>query len=420
MIGGQADRGAGHASAGAVSARYWGDVMMLGRLTVVFAMALSFGLAAPQPALGGPGGKTKSSEKNRKYARPRAKGASQYALFSADAETFRKIETQDMVEVARQMYALDEWSTAAVEAVVYDIQDARWNNGKGVEKLSKLLTARAAICGKLAKPGELESGVSEVYRRLLKDPEFSAIQKEIRGFERRHPHRFSDHTEEFEAVLDYDVVVKAHKDWHRRGKLVSQSIRSRGLLSGLMVGPGGKQAKGGEVKKRPSKPRVRPKARPKAKPPAQKERAAKPRPPAKAKPPAKKEPPRKKAAKPSKKVVKPKKARRPKPARQPQARPLNQWERYVHDFIQRHDLTMAQRHAACSILRDMTFRADQIERSTRPRLAEVQNISDKKVRRQRIAALKKPVDELFRQLQRRLDGLLTALQRSKVTPSRKR
>lgn len=401
--------------------------MRLGRLTVVLAMVLSFGLAASLPVLAAPGDTPQSLGKTPRQHRPRDKGVSEYMLFSVDAEKFRNIESADMVEVARQMYQLDASSTAAVEAVVKEIQDARWRDNEETAVFSKLLTTRADLCRKILKGGDLEEGTAGAYRRLMQDESFAVVQKEIRGFERIHPHRFCDYTEQLEAVLDAGAVQKAHRNWRDRGKLLSRNIQARGLLTGLMAGPGGKQVKKGEPKEQAMRPPDRPAAPPQAKPPAAKtpdreaaKQTAKVRSPVKTERPAKQESSRKTSAEQDKKTSEPKNARRQKPAPQPRARPLNEWERYVRDFIQEHDLTNSQRNAALSILRDLTFRADQTERYVRPRLQEAEGISDRQVRQERIAALRQPLDDLFRQLQRRLDGLLTARQRIKATPAKRK
>jgi len=382
---------------------------------VVLVLAMSFGLGAPCPAVAGPGNKVKPSDKNRKHGRPRDKSPSRYALFAEDADSLRKIETEDMVEVARQMYQLDASATAAVETVISEIQDARWTDGKETEVYRELLTSRASLCGSLVNVEELRAGVRGVRRQLLKDKKFSAIQKKIRKFERQHPHRFCDYTDELESVLDSGVVQQAHQNWRRRCKLVSRSIRSRSLLSGLRVGPAGKRPKGNETKEQDSKRRKGSKAKPHVgKAPGRnevKKETSKARPPAETKSTDAKERSRKKSGKRDRKAAKPEAPQ--------QARPLNEWEVYVRDFIQRNDLTMAQRHSALSILRDLTFRADQIERAIRPRLAEAKGISNKKVRKQRLDALRQPINALFHQLQKRLDGLLTASQRSKATATKK-
>ena len=95
------------------------------------------------------------------------------------------------------------------------------------------------------------------------------------------------------------------------------------------------------------------------------------------------------------------------------ARPLNEWEKYVLDFIDKYDLTTTQRNSAMSILRDLTSRADQIEKANRPRIAAAEKIRDPKVRKKRLEELNKTVDSLFHALRQRLDRLLTASQRKK-------
>ena len=98
----------------------------------------------------------------------------------------------------------------------------------------------------------------------------------------------------------------------------------------------------------------------------------------------------------------------------PRARQLHPWEKYVRDFTGKNELTPAQSASAQSILKDVLNRADLVKKRNADRIAEAERAADREVRRRRLAELNKPIDLLFGELKKRLDGLLTAAQRAKT------
>jgi len=93
---------------------------------------------------------------------------------------------------------------------------------------------------------------------------------------------------------------------------------------------------------------------------------------------------------------------------------LHPWEKYVQDFNARHELTAAQAASSQSILKDVRRRAQLVEKRNATSLAEAERMRDRTLRLQRLAELNKPVDQLFEELKKRLNGLLTAAQRNKT------
>ncbi|MBI5763519.1 MAG: hypothetical protein HZA51_08360 [Planctomycetes bacterium] len=93
--------------------------------------------------------------------------------------------------------------------------------------------------------------------------------------------------------------------------------------------------------------------------------------------------------------------------------PMHPWEKYVREFVSRNELTDAQTNAALAMLKDVQGRAGQVEALQADRVAAANSIRDGDARKKALAEMNKPYDELFEELKRRLDALLTAAQRAK-------
>lgn len=93
--------------------------------------------------------------------------------------------------------------------------------------------------------------------------------------------------------------------------------------------------------------------------------------------------------------------------------PLHPWEKYVREFITRYELSDGQSNAALAMLKDVQGRAGQVEKLQADRVAAANAIRDGDARKKALAELNKPYDDLFGELKRRLDSLLTAAQRAK-------
>jgi hypothetical protein len=97
--------------------------------------------------------------------------------------------------------------------------------------------------------------------------------------------------------------------------------------------------------------------------------------------------------------------------------PLHPWEAYVRSFIAEHNFFPSQQASAMAVLKDVRSRAGQIEISLRDKIAAAEKIPDEAARSKRLTELHEPVERLFVEIKTRLDGLLTAAQRT-PSPSR--
>ncbi|MBN1345662.1 MAG: hypothetical protein JXQ73_23420 [Phycisphaerae bacterium] len=98
-------------------------------------------------------------------------------------------------------------------------------------------------------------------------------------------------------------------------------------------------------------------------------------------------------------------------------RPLDKWESFVKDFIKRHGLDEAQTNSAMAILEELKTQAEDYETRHRGEMAKLERAvqaADPEVKPRyqgQLDDLRRPVADLFQELQDRLDGLLTASQR---------
>jgi hypothetical protein len=89
-----------------------------------------------------------------------------------------------------------------------------------------------------------------------------------------------------------------------------------------------------------------------------------------------------------------------------------QFEQYTRDFISRYALDGAQTRAAQTILSDLVERERLLRRTQAEVREDVGSLPDAAARAERAKTLDEPLVELFQELKRRLDSLLTEKQRA--------
>ncbi|MFQ5502956.1 MAG: hypothetical protein ACE5EQ_11765 [Phycisphaerae bacterium] len=360
--------------------------------------------------------RTLGPRSTRGLRRERFRGGSPQQLYLLQPQALRELETSELSLIAEHMYGLDATEKARVEAEIVRIQDARWIDKDGNHTYSDLITKRASRFQTLTGGAELETLSPVELAKIRVDREFAKINGDIRRFERKHPVQFSVIAEQLETVIDPSKVSAAQAEWRDRAGKLPGPFKARHLLRGIQTRrfTGNKQG-GRSVGARPGV--VKPKIMAvgpavKKRPPARAGRSTPPK--ATLKPPPPKNAGIKSVRKPKPTIKSKRGSRRPTE----RARPLNEWEKYVRDFIVEYDLSEAQRNASLSILREMTARAVRIEKVNQDRITEAEKISDRKRRTKRLKELKEPIDRLFHDMKLRLDGLLTAAQRIKTTGSK--
>jgi hypothetical protein len=105
------------------------------------------------------------------------------------------------------------------------------------------------------------------------------------------------------------------------------------------------------------------------------------------------------------------------PDRQDGYAPLDKWQSHTQRFIKRYGLDEGQKTAAMSILKETRSRAKAYERSHKKELGRLRKAVRKakgQVKSRRLAELAEvdaPLQEIYEELQTRLDNLLTVSQR---------
>lgn len=360
-------------------------------------------------------------------------------LFSLNADEVEKAQYNDALEVSRHMYNLndDEFGTAS-KVLSTAVRDS-WKQGPQDEKLRALFDRRAGLYNKLREGFPVNATPDEIAKLATSNPDFNRLNISISAIDRTSPHGYREYAILLESVLPPERVAQAAADWETNAAtLPLDRIAMKSMVAGVRagshddfisgVGPGGPRTSAEKLRlMREQRDRTH----------ADKSRAAadrltggQPR-----KPVAKpqddvKTPvalggnnktdvaptaPRPAATTPKPAAAAPRQVRResvkPTPVKAPPARPLNEWEKYVLDFIERYELTTTQRNAAMAILRDMTARAQQIQSANADRMKAAEAMTDARAKSERIKELNAPIDGLFERMKLRLENLLTAAQR---------
>lgn len=106
---------------------------------------------------------------------------------------------------------------------------------------------------------------------------------------------------------------------------------------------------------------------------------------------------------------------------------LTRWEEYVAAFIQAHGLDEGQRTTVLSVLNELRGRAKDHRDRRREEIDDLERRiadgspgeSERQELKDRLVELYGPIDEMFRELQRRTDAVLTAEQRAKAAAASK-
>lgn len=371
--------------------------MKVTRAFILMSVALTSVLIAPVSASAQAGKKrgrvpnrAKAYKEKKKPSSAIDQAQAELDLYSMGPDEFSELETQEIIALAQHLYEPDAQELSAVSAEITRIQNERWGNKEGIEAYQNLLSERSRLHRELMANIDSAATARNKLRQLRKNKEFAKVLSDLRRYERRKPHQFKDFAEKIESVLAPTRVETAKRHWKSRISESRRTIRISGLLRGLRnrrwPKPDSEKPSGGERSQAKSGNRTGPE-RPRSAP---------------------------RAPKPSS-VAKKKSATSGSARTTGPARPLSEWEAYVRDFILKYELTQSQTNASFSILRDIQSRARLIEKSNRDKIAAAQKITDSKRRKQRLDEINKPTDRLFRELQRRLEGLLTASQRSKFS-----
>jgi hypothetical protein len=299
----------------------------------------------------------------------------------ASPEERRRLRLERWVRMTTRTYELDEAQQVLVRGELETMQvERRVELGTEAEEYDRLRDTMVELWAKAEQEtgGELRRG--ERWRRMRDNPEFTTLREQMRKINEKHPFNMEAAIQRVEKLLPEAQVEKGRArraQWRERGGRWRERRQRREEQSRGNDAPA-------NAPRRPPERKAAVEADVKAAEEAGTGRAI---------------------TKDEKRKAEPAEARTP--------RKPHPWEEYVRRFIKRTDVTEAQSTAAMSILKDVQKRASQIEKASTDKITAAKKIKDKAGRKARLEELKKPIDRLFDELKKRLDGLLTASQRAK-------
>ncbi len=284
-----------------------------------------------------------------------------------------QMRSERWVGIATRVYDLDETQQQAVRLEVQAMEtERRAVMGADADRYDALRDKMFEFWGRRSETegdgaNRDDEGRRDRWRRMREDPAWRELREEMRTIEEKYPFNFETAAARVEALLPPD---QAERGRERRQERMSRWERR-----------GDDRRRDGDRRDRDRPPR----------PEDRRQDAAATNPNSSA-PPV--------AVQPASAVA---------PA-------LHPWEVHVRSFIEEHQLSEAQSTAAMALLKELRTRASQIELAQADRIHEAERLPDPAARKKRLAELRQPVDDLYKELQRRLDGLLTASQRAPMIP----
>ncbi len=302
---------------------------------------------------------------------------------NAAPEKRREMRLDRYVRMTTRAYELDEAQQIVVRGEI-EAMDAerRVKMGPDAEEYDRLRDKMFEFWGRQAgNEGEGRRRGRDGWRGMRDNPEFQKLRRKMRDIEEKHPFDMEAAIQRVEKLLPEEQVKKGRE---RRAGWQERRARWRGRRRNREEPPS-TEAKAGDTQV-----------------PTPEQRAAV----EKAVKAADEVRTKAQLAEDVKRVT--------KLVEKQAAKELHPWEKHVRDFISRYKLTDPQVAAAMSILKDVRKRAVQIEQTNAKKVDEANKIKDKAGQKARLKALNEPIDRLFDELKKRLDGLLTASQRAAV------
>lgn len=380
-------------------------------------LTLSLLLAATSTVMG--------QSKGRPGKAPDARGGAQasvlykifpdYDVYSLSYESYEARRFSDLVEVNAILYDLTKEERTRIESMIQKLDGAPENKeaSKGIDaKFATLINERAEITSSLQGKFDVDKTGAQETQQLLTSSGLIKTQAKIASIENARNESINQVRPAIEAMIGPERTQSAYAQWQYRVDQARDRVALKSILQTLRQPKEVRELARRELEtKRSSSPP--PQKMTPVHPPEKgdlnprKSRAAERR-------TARRQ--KAEAAKPESEPTKRSTDRRSKaPARQ-EARekpiPLDKWEQYVRDFIADYKCTPEQTHSALSILSELKGRAEILEKTSAKRLNAANELKDRKERQKRIDEINAPVDRLFEQLKRRLDGLLTTHQRA--------
>lgn len=341
-----------------------------------------------------------------------------FDVYHLSYEDYEQKRLSDIVELNATLYELTAEERTRISSMIQKFDNApteQESDKAAREEFQMMINQRANIARTLSSKFDVDKADSKVAQEFLESSGLIKNQPAITRYEAARSQSVQRIHVAIEEMIGPARVEEAYSQWDYRLMQARQRVAIKTLVDTLgrpeAVGQRSVQVPR-EAPPSRSKPTAMRQNRPAKMTPAGR------RPPSRtqSKPAAKKRDARKtkndtSKSKASKRTAKPdRKSRRSN--RAPKPVPLDKWEQYVRDFLRDYECTPEQTHSALSILGELKDRATSHEAANKKRLDAANKIKDRRERQKRIAAINAPIDRLFDQLKRRLEGLLTTHQRA--------
>jgi len=310
---------------------------------------------------------------------------------SASAEEREQMRADRWVMRATRMYELDETQQQLVRTEIVTMQNERQlAMGPDAEKYNRLREQmeRYWIRDDDQPPDDPQAW-RERRRAMRDDPQLREIREQMREIEERHPFDIQAAIQRIESRLPAEQVQKGQarrEDWMSRR---AERDQRRGERGDRRRDPGDPDRRPPSADAGVSDFEAARRARDEAE--AQLRRSEQ-----------------------DAKAQAEKAAAEAEQAARQASEAMHPWEKCVRQFIAEHDLTNDQSNAAMAILKDVRARADRQDRLLAAQIAAAAKRTDAAGLEQRPAQQKASEEQLFTELKKRLETLLTASQRAKT------
>ena len=169
-------------------------------------VAPSFAEAAPKSA------PRRQKPPKRAIQKTSNRAARQYELYTKGPDEIQALETEEMLEIAKQMYGLNDREIPSVRAEIERIQLKRWQADEDAAEHVRLLSERERLCRDASSDSEPGESVRAKLSKLRRSREFSKILSDLRKYERDHKHVFVDFTEPQRARIAVDIALEDLED----------------------------------------------------------------------------------------------------------------------------------------------------------------------------------------------------------------
>ncbi|HPF38679.1 MAG TPA: hypothetical protein P5081_04315 [Phycisphaerae bacterium] len=334
-----------------------------------------------------------------------------YDVYHMEWKEYEERRRSDLIEINTTLYELTPEEQARIGSLIdkYDQSpNEKEPDSKDQQKFVAMINERAEVVRSLQNKIDVDKGDTREAQKLLASSGLMEMQAKIMPIEKSRNESINAIRPAVEAMIGPERTREAYAQWNDRLEQARDRVAIKTLTQILRTPREARDVMRQE--RRATRRNTPPPQKMTPTTPEKKEtetRGAARRSSAREKTdkPKSDEKTAKRSSEPKRRTT-----RRNTPAEKPV--PLDEWEQYVRDFLTEYKCTPEQTHSALAILSELKDRAESVRKTNEKRLENAEQIKDRRERDKRLRDINAPIDRLFEQLKRRLDGLLTSHQRA--------